>query len=551
MVSPELQIYKCFGCGESGDVIAFLQNHEGMEFYEALKFLADKAGIKLKPVQGGKFSEKEKLIQVNNLSQRLYQYLLLNHKEGKRPLKYLTQERGLKMDTIKKFGLGYSPRNPELLAKVLTTKKKVQPQDIVKTGLAYQRGRSLHDRFSGRVIFPLQDARGNVIGFSGRLLPESKSDMGKYINTPDTPLYQKSRVLYGLNFTKKDIKKEKEAVVVEGEFDLIAPWQAGVRNIVAIKGSAFTREQVQLLNRFTQKLVLALDADFAGNNAARKGIAVAQEEGMEIKVVDLKEYKDPDEMARKNPKGLIRQIKDPVGVWDYLIDMTFKKYEGVTGSDKAKISREVVPILISIPDSIVQAHYIEVVAKKLGVPTSAVVSQVTKAEPDKKEEEVVDPKREVMKDRRYLLEERLMLLIFRSDPKRITKKEIKSLFLQRVFLRIIESYEDFVKKEKKYDVSRFAKELPKELHDVFSELMMVDISNIEEDEDKTVEEIKIVIREIKEFDIRKIQLEITQEMKIAEKKKDVKEMAKLQKKFAMLSNELNELEENEDSGIIL
>ena len=144
-----------------------------------------------------------------------------------------------------------------------------------------------------------------------------------------------------------------------------------------------------------------------------------------------------------------------------------------------------------------------------------------------------------------------MLLIFRSDAKKITNKEIKSLFLQRVFVKIIESYEQFVKKEKKYDVSKFAKDLPKELHDVFSELMMIDISGIEENEEKTIEEIKIVIREIKEVDIRKIQLEITQEMKIAERQKDAKKMTVLQEKFGKLSNQLNELEENEDSGIIL
>ncbi|KKR56946.1 MAG: primase protein [Candidatus Woesebacteria bacterium GW2011_GWC2_40_30] len=287
MVSPELQIFKCFGCDAKGDVFSFLEQYEGMEFPEALKYLADRAGVKLQKFQGGESSEKERLIEVNTQTLRFYNYLLLEHPVGKKALDYLMNQRGLKKETIQEFSLGYSPESSYSLKKFLVDKKKFTPSEVERAGIGIVRGSNLYDRFNGRVVFPLFDHRGNSIGFSGRVLPWDKRETGKYINSPETPLYHKSNVLYGLNLARGLIKKKKTAIVVEGELDLISSWQAGIKNVVAIKGSALTEEQVKLLSRFAQRFILALDSDMAGDAATRRGIKVASDMGVEIKVAEI------------------------------------------------------------------------------------------------------------------------------------------------------------------------------------------------------------------------------------------------------------------------
>ena len=196
MISPELQMYKCFGCGKSGDAFTFLEEHEGMEFGEALKYLADKAGVKLISFKPEASSEREKIIEINKNTLNFYDYVLNSHPSGKKILDYLTKDRGLNLDMIKLFKIGYSPESYDALFKYLNQKKKFKLEDLKLTGLLVGRG---IDRFKGRVIFPLFDHRGNVIGFAGRILPWMKQDMAKYINSPDTPAYHKSKVLYGLD----------------------------------------------------------------------------------------------------------------------------------------------------------------------------------------------------------------------------------------------------------------------------------------------------------------------------------------------------------------
>jgi DNA primase len=278
-----------------------LEKYEGMEFPEALKYLADRAGIKLQKFQGGDGTEKERLIALNHEALRYYNYLLLEHPVAKKALEYLIDKRGLTKETIEEFKLGYSPESSYSLKSFLVDKKKFTPAEIEKAGIGIVRGSSLYDRFNGRVIFPLYDHRGNPIGFSGRILPWDKRETGKYINSPETPLYHKSNVLFGLNLTRSFIKKKKVAIVVEGELDLISSWQAGIKNVVAIKGSALTEEQVRLLSRFAEKFILALDSDMAGDAATRRGIKIASDMGVEIKVAEISGgYKDPDDAARGN-----------------------------------------------------------------------------------------------------------------------------------------------------------------------------------------------------------------------------------------------------------
>jgi DNA primase len=543
MVSPELQIFKCFGCSESGDAFAFLEKYEGMDFGEALRFLAQKAGVRLTGYRPGEASEKEKLLSINSLAGKFYQYFLLNHPVGKSALQYLLKDRGLKLATIKEFQLGFSPDNPIALKRFLVEKKKFDPRDIERVGIAYPKGNFLVDRFRGRVIFPLFDHRGNLVGFAGRLLPSAKNqDLAKYINTPETPLYHKGNLLYGLNLTKEAVKAKKTAILVEGELDALSSWQAGVKNVVALKGSALTEDQVRLISRFGKKIILALDADFAGDEAARRGVAIANDQGLEVKVAKLGKYKDPDEAARADPNDYKNLLIKSVGAWDFLLDLVFSRFDPKTGEGKAKISREVSPILASISDRIVLAHYLELVAKRLEVPQEAVSEQVAKASL-KKEEKVNLPTlaQPETKNRRQLLEERLLSLAFQSDPSFLAKKAVSTLVATPLAKRILEEYLLFAKKTKKFSPTTFSEALPKELLAGFAEMVLKMEGDFDEDPESWNKEIKIVKAELQILSLKEKLKKLSSEI----------ESKKAKQKFNRLTEKLHDLEQAKKQGIIL
>lgn len=553
MVSPELQIYKCFGCGESGDAFSFLEKHEGMDFSEALRFLAERVGVKLKSFKPGEQSEKEKLFDINSYTNRFYQYFLHSHTVGKRALDYLLKERGLKIDTIKKFQIGFSPNVRGVLKKFLVDKKKFHPKDIERAGTIYFKGQDLVDRFRGRIVFPLFDHRGNIIGFSGRILPWESKELAKYINSPETPVYHKSNVLFGLNFTKEEIKKAGFAIVSEGELDMISPWQAGFKNIVAIKGSALTEEQVRLLLRFTKRIVLALDSDIAGDMAAKHGIVIAQKQGMEISVARFKKFKDPDEAVRKDPDFFSESIKNALGVWDFLTDSVFEKYDISSGSGKSKVSSEIVPILSLIPDKIVQAHYIEEVSRKLNVPSEAVYSQVEEALEMQKEEgkKVVQIDKKAEKTRRQLIEERLLTLAFQSEPEFLIKKDVLNLIQTPLTKRLVDEYKKYFEKEKKFSASLFTQKLPKELLEGYADMALKDLEGLVDDPIALEREMEAVLKQLEVIDIRHKLEKLGVTIRELEEKKDFAKLTKFQEKFRELAQKLSKYEENSSRGIIL
>lgn len=551
MVSPELQIFKCFGCGEAGDVFAFLEKYEGMEFAEALKYLADKAGVKLERFQGGQSTEKEKLIDLNHEALRFYNYLLLEHPVGKRALNYLIEMRGLKPETIKEFQLGYSPESSFSLKKYLIDKRKFALNDVERAGIGIIRGQSLYDRFNGRIIFPLFDHRGNTIGFSGRILPWDKRETGKYINSPETPLYHKSSVLYGLNLSRSFIKKKKTAIIVEGELDLISSWQAGIKNVVAIKGSALTEEQVRLLSRFAQKFILALDSDMAGDAATRRGIKIASDLGIEIKIAEISGgYKDPDDAARGNIEGYKKDLIGAKVVWDYLIDSVFSRNNSATGSGKSKISKEIIPILAEIGDKIVQSHYANVVAGRLGVPLLAVTDEISKIEKNSEQvvENIVEKTEE--KTKRDVLEENLLKLIFALNPKNANYKEIQNLVKQPLNTKLIEEYVKFIEAGD-FDISKFGKKLPPELFSGYSKLVLKEERDLDEKEEELNRELELVKKELKILAVKEKLETLGFQMREMEEKGEVSKLLKAQNEFNRLAKLRSTYEKDEESGIIL
>lgn len=551
MISPELQIYKCFGCSVSGDCFAFLKEYEGMEFGEALKFLADRAGVKLQRLERSDTSEKEKLIEINNLTSRFYQYLLFNSSVGKVALDYLLKERGLKPTTIKEFGLGFSPDSPIGLKKFLIDKKKFDPRDIERAGIGYPKGGYFIDRLRGRVIFPLLDHRGNTVGFAGRVLPGPKEkETAKYVNTPETPVYHKGGLLYALNLTKKDIKRKNVVIVVEGELDAISSWQAGIQNVVAIKGSAITEDQVRLISRFCKKAILCLDSDIAGDAAARRGVITAQDQGLEVKVARLKDFKDPDDAARKNPAGYKKSLIDAVGIWDFLIDSVFERFDSKSGEGKAKISREVVPVLSLISDKIVQDHYVNLVSKRLEVSSEAVLEQISK-QAGKKEAGGIEEKPDFeRKERRELLEERILSLGFRYDPEILVKKSVSDLVKTPLSKRILDEYLSNSSKSAKFNVSEFGMTLPKELFDGFAWMVLSEESEINNLDEVPIE-MGAVLHELRTLSLKEKLIKLSGQIRELEERGEKEKLAELKEEFKSLTEKLHSLEEKAKQGIIL
>jgi len=381
-VSEELQIFKCFGCGKAGDVFTFLQEYERIDFREALEELAKLSGVTLvkSSLSDHQESKKKLLIEINSQVAKFYNYILLSHPLGKNALEYV-KNRGVTLETIKTFNIGFSPEDSKYLSNFIL-KKGYKIDDLISTGTFGKShfGSSLYDRFNGRLTFPLFDYRNQVVGFSGRILPTSKNtNLAKYINSPETEIYHKSQMLFGLNLSKEAIRQENSVIIVEGEFDMISPYQSGFKNIVALKGTAFTQEQLQLLRRYTDTLILGLDSDFAGDNAARKSIELADSMEFDIKVLNLGDkYKDPDEAIKSDPEFFKSQIKKATDVWDFIIQSQLKIHDINTIKGKKEVLNVVLPFLVKIKNSVVKSDYFKKLANEINSSEESIYEEAVK-----------------------------------------------------------------------------------------------------------------------------------------------------------------------------
>lgn len=366
-VSEALQRYRCFGCGASGDVLGFLEQYESMTFAEALQYLAERANITLQDFQRSAVDdERDRLLEILNLAKEYYHYVLTDHEAGEKARAYLKQRR-VASQSVKIFQIGFALPSWDGLIKYLHGKKKYALSDMEKAGLIIKgkTGR-YYDRFRDRVIFPLKNHRGQVMGFSGRTLSADVKE-AKYINSPETALYHKSEMLFGLSELSQAIRLKKKVLVVEGEFDVVSSAQAHVNHIVAIKGSALTEQQAKLLERYVEQVILALDADEAGINATLKAIEVVQKHNLELRVIDFaaKErasQKDPDEIARESPKLWRELSEQTVSVYEFLLQAATRKYSATTPEGKRQIIDFLAPIYGVITHEVEQDYYIQKLA---------------------------------------------------------------------------------------------------------------------------------------------------------------------------------------------
>lgn len=372
MVNRERQSWHCFGCSKGGDIFSFIQEIEGMEFVEALKLLAQRAGVPLTFNRNEvASSQKNRIKDINTEAARFFHRFLLDMPASTPARSYLKQ-RGLTDDAIEAWQIGFISDQWELLTLYLL-KKGNGIDDLVASGLTIKKdGGGFYDRFRGRIMFPIWDAHDTVVGFTGRVLVETEYSGGKYVNTPASPVYDKSRVVFGLNKAKQDIKQKDQIVLVEGQMDVIACYQAGMKNIVATSGTAMTDEQVKLLKRYSNNLSIAFDADAAGVNAAKRGIDIALAEGMNIKLVRIPDGagKDADECLKKNPAVWFDAVGNAEDIMDWYFAKAFRGKDVTKPRDKQKVADELLPEIARIPYAVERDHWMRELAERLGVDTA-------------------------------------------------------------------------------------------------------------------------------------------------------------------------------------
>ncbi|MDA1038567.1 MAG: DNA primase [bacterium] len=360
-VSKEKQIWHCFGCGVGGDIFAFVMQMEGIDFPEALRLLAKKAGVEIPRYSSTQSNERSKQVEANTLACKYFEKVYLESDSAKTVREYV-ESRGIPEELREEFGIGFAPDQWDALVGVLK-KREYTDSEIMGAGLAFKskKSGSVIDRFRNRLMIPLHDAHGNVVGFTGRIMPGAPENSGpKYMNSPETDAYHKSDVLYGLHKAKQAIKLEKSVIIVEGNLDVVASHKAGVKNVVASSGTALTESQINLLKRYTDTLLFCFDQDAAGFKAAIRGIHLAMQNECNVKVLLVPESagKDPDEVVQKNPSLWREIVKKPIPIMEYYFTHATRGRDLSDVEMKRSVGRFLIDEIARIQDKIEQEHWL-------------------------------------------------------------------------------------------------------------------------------------------------------------------------------------------------
>lgn len=473
-VNPQLQRYRCFGCGAKGDVFEFLQQYEGMSFYESLQHLADEAGIELKQYAKTKEDDlREQVLEILQLATKYYHYLLTEHKSGIDAKEYL-KKRGINNSSINLFQIGYALDAWDGLFSYLAIKKKYDPLVIEQSGLIVRnRSGRYYDRFRNRIVFPLKNHRGQIVGLSGRLISSDEEDKNqpKYLNTPETILYHKAKTLYGYSELFQDIRNKKEVIVCEGEFDVISSQQNHVKHIVAIKGSALTTEQAKLLERSVEKVIITLDSDEAGIKATRRAIDIIRNTNLDLRVIDLSqigsevEIHDVDDLIQKNPALWRKVSKESISAYEFLIGVALRKYDLNSASGRRKIIDELAPVIKNISHEVEKDFYLKQLANKLNVTVGILNKDIdnfglTKHTTNKNSQDQTTTSSQSPTE---LIQEYLLFLLFNADDKKVVEKAKELEKLEFSYAQANMILEKLVNFDQEYSLDRFAMSLPEDL----------------------------------------------------------------------------------------
>lgn len=565
MVSPDKQIWHCFGCGKGGDLLSFVMEIEGLTFVETLRLLAPKAGVTLQAVNPEVSSKRNKALDILELSAKYYNHILTNEKIGENARKYL-KDRELTEKTIEEWQIGYSLDSWDNLFNFLK-KRGFSEEEIFEAGMTTkkQNGSGYFDRFRGRIMFPISDVNGNVVAFTSRVSPEKEATekMGKYINSPQTVIYDKSRVLFGLDKSKQEIRQQDYAIVVEGQMDVITAHQNGFKNIIASSGTALTKEQLNLIKRYTKNIALAFDMDKAGELAAERAIKEAQIAEMNIKVIEVPNGKDPDDCIKNDIEGWKKAVEEAKHMMAYCIDKTFSKFDVADITERVRGINVLTKLLVNINNSIERDYWVKELSEKTDTKEIDIKNELKKlgANTENNETQNFDTFEEVKKEEsreEKLIKMLLILSLKFSDNIEHILKNIEVDFIENQGYKML--YKNLAlyynklnnsigetSEENNFSYSQFRDYLEKEADQnqpkILDELVILgDRDYFEYDNEQARAEIIEIIKNIKQayLGIRKKEIEkLILELEKNNGSKD--EIKNLMDEFKILSDELREL----------
>jgi DNA primase len=418
VVSPDKEICHCFGCHKGGDIFSFYQEVEGVEFIQALKDLGSKVGVQIQEVSQESVKinkgKKDNLYELHKIATDHFVSNLHNTDEGKKVLDYLNK-RGVSSDMIEKYKIGFALDSYDDLYKIFLSKGFNKPE-IVESGLATSKDTEyskIFDRFRLRLIFPIFSKDGKVIGFGGRAL--KADEPAKYLNSPETPIYHKSDVLYGFNFAKEEIRKSDQVILVEGYFDQIAMTQAGIKNVVSVSGTALTPRHLHLLGKFCKNILFCLDSDSAGIEALYRSSELALEEGFNLKVLKLGEYKDPGELLQKDPEKLHQIVNDGVDLFDRILEIEYLPFSFEERSDLNFLSNflaKILPLVRKISSPILQDVVVRKIASAINVSVEMIYDEMKKTSKHRHKKDIKSEVDAYSKKISYSLEEHFWGYLF-------------------------------------------------------------------------------------------------------------------------------------------
>lgn len=541
MVNPERQIWKCFGCQKGGDIYSFLMEYERLEFPEALRILAKRAGIELtsRPVDAAQRTQKEKIYAINALASEYYHYILTKHKVGKKAGEYL-KDRGVTPKLIDTFILGFAPGSGGSLSNYLLKKKHFFPQDLYDAGLAFNYSGRTRDFFRDRLIFPLIDHRDNTVGFAGRLL-DKNATTAKYINTRDTLVYHKGEHVFGLNITKDAIRKANQVILCEGEFDVISCFHHGISNVVGIKGTALTESQVNLLKRFADKITFCFDGDKAGQEAIIRSLPIVEKKDLAVSVIEIPAGKDPDEALSKDPGLFKKAVREDQPAYDYLLAKAIGTYSTDSAEGKKQITDQLLPLFSNIKNEIIKEHYLKKIATLLETSYESIVRE-TQRLTSKEKTNIPKIPTAPPRSKEEAMEEYLLSLIIQSDnPRAVLEKALAilsdSLSKDRARQKILYHLLDHLNGADSFDNKKFISILPSELIESYDTSLLYPLPHFE-DQTKLIEEVAKIASKLRITYIHHQMKTLAKEIKLKEQEGLESEVEDLKKKYSILSSRL-------------
>lgn len=555
-VSPERQRWHCFGCNRGGDLYSFLMEKEGLDFGEALRILAKRAGVTLTHKASPKQSyQKDRLLEIQHRAAEFYRYLLTQHKVGQKARDYL-KSRGVTNELIKNFKLGYAPLSWRSTTRYLLS-KGYQPSELVQAGLTILSPdeKTYYDRFRGRIMFPVFDNLKRLVGFSGRTL--TAEEQAKYINSPETPIFFKHKLLYGMQLAKDEIRRSQEAILVEGNLDAIACHKIGLKNTVAPLGTALNLEQLNFLKRFVDEIIFAFDNDAAGQKATQAGLLLGFGLGLTLKVCEISNAKDPDEAIQKDPEVFKKDLSSAQPAFDFLIKFSHTKFDLKAPTGKKQAAYFVLPFLVNIPDAILKDSFIKTLAAKLDVEEQSVwedlerlsqtPSHAEKAEQEGGEIQSMQP----VKTRQENLEELFLALIlqapvdFEQDTKlqKILKDTNSSYFIQEKFRFFWEHLANELQQKQSLETIVNSQPQKADLKEVLDLLMLMDVAKIVSEEKLFRQTLISTYKELKRTYLKRQLKLLVNEMKRAEQASAEEAITSLSNQIKQLTVELKGLDD--------